>query len=165
MVLKGKRRSVEFSDPDRMANEYWDLFLYAINNNHDSDSVMTGAYEDGWVGRNLNIKVAPSSSPQTLEIKFLAPEWVPQPSLSVQVITDGNRLYDELMIYRGSNAVLSFPIEQKGGYFKIRVAPTFVPAFTGHGNDQRELSAMLQQCGIARSNGEYVQLFPRKIPV
>jgi len=165
LIQTGQQRSVEFSDVKRMASEYWELLLYAFNNNEESDSSMTGVYADGWAGKWLSIQVAPSSILQTLEIEFLAPEWLPQSSVCVQVITNGNRTDDELVIDRGSSAVLSCPMELAGGCLEIRLSPTFVPACHGHGDDQRELSAMLKRCGIARSNGEYVQLFPGRISV
>jgi glycosyltransferase involved in cell wall biosynthesis len=31
LINAGRRRAVEFADSDRMAREYWDLFLYAMN--------------------------------------------------------------------------------------------------------------------------------------
>lgn len=50
------------------------------------------------------------------------------------------------------------------GMLQSRIVPSFVPARSGHGDDQRELSAMLQRCGIVRADGEYVELFPNKVP-
>lgn len=165
MIKAGLQRSTEFSDVTRMASEYWDLFLYAFSNKNNSNSLMTGAYSDGWAGKFLSIQVAPSSISQTIEIEFSAPEWLPQSSVCVQVITNGNRTIDKIVIDRGSSSSLSCLMEPAGGCLEISLSPTFIPACFGHGDDQRELSAMVQRCGIARNNGEYVQLFPRKISV
>jgi len=105
LIQAGKQRAAEFSDPERMAREYWELFQYAlVNEKHEN--LVTGAYADGWAGHCLNIQVAPSAvSTQTLEIEFSAPEWLPQPHLTVQATLRGNRQGDSLVFNRGTNAV------------------------------------------------------------
>jgi hypothetical protein len=40
------------------------------------------------------------------------------------------------------------------------MSPRFVPALTGGGNDQRELSAKLVKCEIVNANGQLEVLFP-----
>ena len=144
------------------AREYWELFQYALtNDNHEN--LLTGAYADGWAGHCINIQVAPAASTQTLEINFSAPEWLPQPRLTVRASLRGENQGVPLAFDRGTNAVLSLPIEAIGGCYEVRIAPTFVPARSGHGDDQRELSVMLQRCSILHADGESVELFPDKV--
>jgi glycosyltransferase involved in cell wall biosynthesis len=162
-VQAGLQRSAEFSDTERMAREYWELFQYALANQRHED-LLTGTYADGWIGPSLNLQVAPDDGAQILEIEFLAPEWLPQPRLTLQAIQGGKNQGSPIVLNRGSNAALSLSVAPTGGHYEVKIAPTFVPARSSHGNDQRELSAMLQRCRIVRANGKCVDLFPEKAP-
>lgn len=162
LIEAGRQRAVEFSDSHRMATEYWQLFQYALVN-EKTESLLIGAYADGWAGGCLNIQVAPSGSAQTLKIEFSAPQWLPQQRLTIQATRGGKSQGDPIQFNRGTDAVFSLPIESTGGYYEIRITPTFVPVRAGLGDDQRELSTMLQRCSIARAGGEYVELFPEKV--
>jgi glycosyltransferase involved in cell wall biosynthesis len=159
LVQAGRQRVTEFSDPERMATEYWELFQYALAYERQ-DNLLTGAYADGWAGPNLTIRVAPAASAQTLAIELSAPEWLPQRRLTIRASRGGKPQGVPLNVARGTSAVWSVPLEPAGGYYEIRIAPTFVPARSGHGDDQRELSAILQRCGIVRADGETIELFP-----
>lgn len=163
LIQAGLQRAAEFSDSERMAREYWELFQYALAN-EKHENLLTGVYADGWAGPCLNIQVAPAASIQTLDIELSAPEWLSQPKLMVQTFSGGKLQGASFEVLRGTDAVLSLPMEHCGGYYEIRIAPTFVPALSGLGDDQRELSAILQRCGIARASGEYIELFPEKVP-
>lgn len=160
LIQSGLQRAAAFSDSERMAREYWELFQYALANERH-ENLLTGVYSDGWVGPSLYLQVAPAKSAQTIEIEILAPEWLPQ-SLTVIAERSGKKQGTTIVLGRGKSAVLSLPIESTGGSYEIKMAPTFVPARTGHGDDQRELSAMLQRCGITRFDGECAALFPEK---
>lgn len=161
LIQDGLQRAAEFSDSERMAREYWELFQYALaNQRHESQ--LTGVYSDGWIGPSLYLQVAPARIAQTIEIELLAPEWLPQSSLTVIAKRSGEKEGSTIILRRGTGAVLSLPIESTGGSYEVSVAPTFVPARSGHGDDQRELSAMLQRCGITRADGECAALFPEK---
>lgn len=161
LIHSGLQRAVEFSDSERMAREYWELFQYALANQRH-ENLLTGVYSDGWIGTSLHLQVAPAKGAQTLEIELLAPEWLPQSSLTVIAKRSGKKQGSTIVLGRGTSAVLSLPIESTGESYEISIAPTFVPARTGHGDDQRELSAMLQRCGIARADGECATFFPEK---
>ena len=57
-------------------------------------------------------------------------------------------------------ASISIPLPSAGGHFDITCLRSFVPALTGGGNDQRELSAMLVKCEIVSADGQHDVLFP-----
>ena len=111
----------------------------------------------------MSIQVAPEASTQTLELEFSAPEWLPQPPVTIQTTLRGNPQGDPLVLRRGTSAALSLALEPVGGCYEVVITPTFVPARSGHGDDQRELSVILQRCGILRADGEYIELFPEKV--
>lgn len=161
LIHSGLQRAAEFSDSERMAQEYWELFQYALANQRH-ENLLTGVYSDGWIGPILHLQIAPAKSAQMIEIELLAPGWLPQSSLTVIAKRSGKKQGSTIVLGRGTSAVLSLPIESTGGSYEISMAPTFVPARTGHGDDQRELSAMLQRCGIVRAGGECAALFPEK---
>ena len=162
LIQAGQQRAVEFSNAKRMAREYWEIFQYALAS-EKHENLLTGAYPDGWAGPSLNIQVAPAASAQTLEIEFSAPEWMAQPRLTVQASRGGKPQGVPLELARGASAAWSLPLEPAGGYYEIRIAPTFIPARSGLGEDQRELSVMLQRCVIVGENAACIELFPEKI--
>lgn len=164
LIQAGLQRAAEFSDAGRMAREYWELFQYAmVTEKHENR--LTGVYDDGWAGPCLKLQVAPAMGTQTLEFEFLAPQWLPQPRLTVQPSRGSKNQGSPIIIKRGTNKVFSLQIEPTGGYYEVRITPTFVPARSGHGDDQRELSAMLKRCCIIGADGEYNELFPDKVSV
>ena len=162
LIQAGLQRAAEFSDTERMAREYWDLFQYALSN-EKYENLLTGTYADGWAGPRMSIQVAPEANTQTLELEFSAPEWLPQSPITIQTTLRGNPQGDPLVLQRGTSAVLSLALEAVGGCYEVVFTPTFVPAQSGHGDDQRELSVILQRCGIVRADGEYIELFPEKV--
>jgi glycosyltransferase involved in cell wall biosynthesis len=161
LIQAGLQRAAEFSDTEHMAREYLELFQYALDN-EKYENLLTGAYADGWAGHCINIQVAPAASTQTLEIEFSAPEWLPLARLTLQASRGGKNQGAPTVFDRGNNAVLSLPITSNGGCYKVKITPTFVPAHSGHGNDQRELSAMLKRCSI-HGQDEHIELFPEKV--
>jgi glycosyltransferase involved in cell wall biosynthesis len=161
LIQAGLQRVTEFSDTERMAKEYWDLFQYALSN-EKCENLLTGIYDDGWAGPCMSIQLAPEASTQTLELEFSAPEWLPQSSITIQTTLRGNSQGAPLELQRGTSSVLSLAVDPVGGCYEVVIMPTFMPARSGHGDDQRELSVLLQRCGIVRADGEYIELFPKK---
>lgn len=162
LIQAGLMRAAEFSDTERMAREYWELFQYALTN-EKYENLLTGAYADGWAGHRINIQVAPAASTQTLEIEFSAPAWLPQPRLSLQATRSGKNQGAPIIISRGTNVVLSLPMEATGGCYEVKITPTFVPARSGHGDDQRELSAVIKRCSIINGQDKHIELFAEKV--
>lgn len=158
LVQAGRRRAAEFSDSELMAREYLDVFQYALTH-EKPENLLAGVYPDGWAGSQLNIQATPAESGQTLEIEFLAPKWLPQASIIVHATHDGEHVGVPLEIRRGASAVWSLPLDSIGGSYNVSISPAFIPAHSGNGEDERELSIMVERCGIARGNGEYIELF------
>lgn len=124
---------------------------------------LTGTYPDGWAGPRLKIQVAPATSAQTLEIEFVAPEWMPHPKVTVRASRRGRRQGVPLELVRGANATWSLPLGPAGGYYKIRIVPAFVPARSGIGEDERELAVIMRRCAIVSVDGLSIELFPEKV--
>ena len=162
LIQTGLQRAAEFSDGERMAIEYWELFQHAFAN-VKHENLLTGAYADGWIGRCITIQVAPSLTKQTLDLQFTAPEWLPQKCYTIQPIQGGKNQGSPVVFERGNNATLSLPVEASGGCFEIKIGPVFIPAHSGHGDDHRELSVILQKCAVVYADGNYDELFPEKV--
>lgn len=166
LIQAGRRRAADFSDSDLMAREYWELFEYALTNEGgltNSDNFLTGVYADGWAGPVFKVKVASSKNPVSLEIDLAAPEWLPQPKITVHANYCGRPLGPVAEINQGGNAHLSLPLDASGGSYELGVSPTFVPRQLGHKEDERELSIMLDKCVIKFADGGHVKLFPNNL--
>ncbi|GAB7521211.1 glycosyltransferase family 4 protein [Paraburkholderia sp. 2C] len=161
LAAAGQQRAEEFADSQRMANEYWELFQHALADTRQ-ENLITGVAVDGWIGEGLKIQVAPLQGARRLEIELMAPDWLPQRSIAVQVIRNGKADGAPIKLKRAATAVVSLPIDEAGGYCELQLSPTFVPARLGLGDDQRELSAMLKRCSILANNSLSLQLFPEK---
>jgi glycosyltransferase involved in cell wall biosynthesis/SAM-dependent methyltransferase len=161
LVEAGRKRSLEFSDKARMAAEYWELFEWALANERNESS-LSGAYADGWAGPGLRIQVGSSEGPRKLEVQFFAPEWLPLQKLTISTESSRSEPEQRLEIARGSRQALSIPVDADSGSYQFTIAPTFVPAASGHGDDTRELSLMVEHCRLVGGDGVGVELFPAR---
>ncbi len=159
LVEAGKQRAAEFSDTKRMADEYWALFQYAIAN-RKHENLLTGAYSDTWAGPLLSIQVAPATETRCLEFEFVAPPFLPHPMLTILPCRNGTPIASPLEVPRGSTVPWSLPVDSAGGGYEIRIFPTFVPANSGLGPDQRELSINLVRCAVVGHDGTRTELLP-----
>lgn len=161
LVQAGEQRAVEFSDGDRMAREYWEYFQYAlVNARHEN--LLTGVHTDGWAGPTLNIQTAPITGGATLEIEITSPDWHPAKAVEVQAYSVGKPVGEALLVARGATATLKLEMTAAANYYELRFGPTFVPAHSGMGDDQRELSVLLRRCSILKDNSSPVELFPER---
>ena len=160
MIEEGKQRAIEFSDPGRMASEYWELFQYAFSNEKQQENLLTGAYADGWVGPRLTMQAVAAKGLQTFEIDFSAPEWLPKPHITIQACRGGKPQGSPLVLDRGTKVTLSLPIDPKGTCYEFKISPTFVPARAGYGDDLRELTVLLHRCSIKFDEDDSIELFP-----
>jgi glycosyltransferase involved in cell wall biosynthesis len=163
LVEAGHRRASAFSDSDRMADEYWNMFSYAFHNER-LDDFLQGAYPDGWASPKLSIQVAPGNGALSLDLELSAPEWLPEQRLIAQAYCGKMTHGDPVELTRGSDAVMSIPLKNSRGIFEVRISPAFVPSMTGLGDDHRELAAVLKACRIIRADGSHTQLYPETTP-
>ena len=161
LVQRGLQRAEEFADGKRMAREYLQLFEDALVS-ESLESVLIGAYPDGWAGHTLRIQVTAAADTQTVELELAAPGWLPYPRLTVRASLAGESEGVPIVFDRGTNANISLPVGAAGGCCEVSIEPTFVPAHCGHGDDHRELSVMLQHCRVTRGGNESVELFHPK---
>lgn len=161
LVEAGRARVADFSDSKRMADEYWELFQDAMGQSHN-ENLLTGVHADGWVGDSLKVQTAALAGVQTVEIRLMAPDWLPQRTLTVQAFREGKPNGAPIKFKRGSETVVSLPIKHNGDSFELRLAPTFVPQRCGLGGDQRELTVMLEGCSIVSGDSTRIDLYPEK---
>jgi hypothetical protein len=162
LINAGRLRAAEFCDSERMTTEYLQLFRYAMDNFKIQD-LLSGADPDGWAGPFLALQCLPATDPQSLEMALFAPDWLPQPHVTLQASRGGKKCCAPFTLQRGKKAIFSLPLESSGGCYEIRIGPTFVPAESMGGDDHRELSVNLERCAIVRANGERVELFPERV--
>lgn len=162
LMRAGRRRAKAFADANRMAREYWRLFRFALANSRE-ESGLIGAYADGWSGPVLNVQVAPTGAPQTMELRLTAPGWLPE-SVGVSASLRGQPQGEPVTIERGGSGVFSLPVDPRGGCYQLKFEPSFVPAEAGVSPDVRELTALIETCSIVSATGERLELFARKVP-
>ncbi|RQH08628.1 glycosyltransferase family 1 protein [Paraburkholderia dinghuensis] len=161
LVEAGRARVAEFSDSKRMADEYWTLFQDAMGQPRN-ENLLTGVHADGWLGDSLKVQTAPLAGVQKVELRFMAPDWLPQRTLTVQAFREGKPNGAPIKFKRGSETVISWPIKHDGDHFELRLTPTFVPQSCGLGGDQRELTVMLERCSILSGDSTRIELYPQK---
>lgn len=149
LIEAGRERAAEFADTDRMAREYWSLFEDALSARIEADS-LSGLHTDGWAGPELQIQIASSRAPATIELDLMLPDWVPASRLTLKATRNGVALGRPVGVRRGARMTWSQPVGPGGQIIHLRLSPTFVPARTGHGQDQRELSSMIMRCDVIR---------------
>lgn len=159
LIQAGQRRAVEFSDSQRMAREYWELFQLALTI-EKRETLLMGAYSDGWAGPRLTIQIAPATHAHTVEMALVAPKWLPRAPLTIQAHRDGRSQGSPLVLSRGARAIFSLPVET-GRCYEVTLSPTFIPAHSGQGEDQRVLSVMLERCHVVCTDGGYIELLPQ----
>ncbi len=158
LIEAGRQRAAEFADVERMAREYWDLFLDALTC-QSQDNLLTGVYADGWVGPRVDVRVASSYLPKTLEIELMVPDWMPHPTVTVAAHRGKNNHKTEEVVERGRGTVVTLPLDAQADYYHLQIGPVFVPAQIGLGDDHRQLTAMVRRCAIVSANGELHTLF------
>lgn len=159
LVAAGRVRARDFSDSDRMAREYWDLFQAAASAN-ERPTMLSGVHADGWVGPQLRLHVAAAADPRTLELRFEAPGWLPHPKVRLTAVIAGGSGDHRASVARGRTVDWSLPIAAAGGSVRIDLSPAFTPAELVGGEDRRVLSAVLSRCDLVGPDGARETLHP-----
>jgi glycosyltransferase involved in cell wall biosynthesis len=160
LIDAGRRRAAEFANSDRMADEYWTVFRFAVGVTRRV-STLFGVFADGWTGTQLSVEVAPAAVSRRLELEFCAPDWLP--GGSVQVVARNRRAGDALSrieVLAGGSALLELPVASQGASIEIDLGPGFVPRRAGIGDDGRELSLLLRRCSVAAADSTREILYP-----
>jgi glycosyltransferase involved in cell wall biosynthesis len=150
LVTAGMTRAQEFSDVTRMAREYWELFVEAFRDGRRQSSI-GGVYADGWVGAEMVIDVVSPAGAAALEFEMTAPDWLPHARVHVAVCAENGGRSRRLSLRRGERRRWSVPV--RDGIWQVRIAPGFVPAQCGHGDDQRLLTLMLGEASVRGADG------------
>lgn len=162
LAQAGDARASHFSNSKLMADQYWDVFEQAAGLGPRSD-LLVGVSADGWAGPNLKLQISSATRARNLELEIALPNWAPVTKVTMRTQQDGHTK-SEITVPRGRNGNVSIAIPESGALFDIELSPTFIPALTGAGDDQRELSGMLVSCAIVNSDGASVVLFPESSP-
>jgi hypothetical protein len=160
MVKSGEIRAANFSDSELMARQYWKTFQNAVDASNPV-SILVGAYPDGWAAPHLRLRIAPAPRPRFLELEMALPDWVPLTKVTL-TIRAHDQITGEMIIKRGQSQSISVPVPSEGAFFDLALSPAFIPAFSGIGDDRREISCLLTKCAISDGNGQVVVLFPEK---
>jgi glycosyltransferase involved in cell wall biosynthesis len=152
LIENGTRRLATFGGPDEMAARYLQVFHEAIDESHNSPAVMSGVFEDGWVGEQLTVVFRENEGPRDLLLNLAVPDWVPLRSVSVRVAVDG-KPSDSYTIRRGQSAVICRSLPAGRCLVQLLCSPLFRPAAYGMGDDSRALSCQCQSAEVVFAQG------------
>jgi glycosyltransferase involved in cell wall biosynthesis/SAM-dependent methyltransferase len=160
LIEKGTRRLSTFGGPEEMAARYIQVFHEALNESSESPAVMSGVFDDGWVGERITVVFGESADPRDLVLKLDVPEWAPLPAVRVLVGIDGQRL-DAYTIRRGEAAAICRSLPARHGVVQLLCSPAFQPDACGMGDDPRALSCRCQSAEIVSGHGTIFTLTGR----
>jgi glycosyltransferase involved in cell wall biosynthesis/2-polyprenyl-3-methyl-5-hydroxy-6-metoxy-1,4-benzoquinol methylase len=152
LIEEGTRRLSTFGGPDEMAARYLQVFHEAISESLHRPAVISGVFEDGWVGEQLTVVFLESRDSRDLLLNLAVPEWVPLKSVSVRVAVDG-KPSDSYAIRTGESATIRHPLPPGRGLVQLFCGPVFHPADYGMGDDSRALSCQCQAAEIVFARG------------
>jgi hypothetical protein len=158
----GRFQAARFSDSAAMAREYWQIFRHAAGAGVQTN-MLFGAHQDGWGGPSLTVQVVPSVQARTLELAVTLPDWAPIAEVTLRS-SHKRQTVDERSVSRGQTVTLSLPLSLAGGVYETQLAPFFVPASRGMGEDTRELTVLISKCAVLDSDGKSEILFPEPSP-
>lgn len=159
LIDAGRHRAVKFTDLDRMASEYWNLFLHAANQGPQVD-LLTGVHADGWCGPQLALRLTPARSERMLEIELVAPTWLPASGIQMTVVLNDKTPHKIFKFMRGNEGSISIPLAVDVVTLRLQITPVFVPEHHGVGEDTRELTLQLRKCTLHGTGGSSRQLYP-----
>lgn len=156
LIAAGRKRALEFADTRRMADEYLALFRDALTRTRARSS-LAGVFEDGWVGDELRLDVVSRVGNAQLDLEVLVPEGVPYSAVWIEVkqAPDGAPL--RFQIRRGESRRCSLPVQD--GRVSLQLAPSFIPAQNGYGEDPRSLTLKLDHCSVRGADGSREHLW------
>jgi glycosyltransferase involved in cell wall biosynthesis len=160
LVDQGLQRAALFSDTDAMARQYLHVFQEAIGRAHYLDS-LHGVYADGWTGDRMVVTYAASVNARVLHVTLALPAWAPFDSVSVQAIHEGRTSQKPVVIKKGQQVVLQYPLPAGGGVVELHVHPVFQPRQIGLNSDSRFLGCLCRVCHIVESE-HIVDLLPER---
>jgi glycosyltransferase involved in cell wall biosynthesis len=165
-IEAGYKRAAEFSDSNRMTNEYWSIFKRAVTTvlTHPQ---LTGYYPDRWVGNELQLNVGTATNLSKLNLEIKIPNWLPSEVCVVQLSRTGQdpSSYLSRYIKKGLQEKVSFPLVSDAAQYKISFTPTISPKALALNADSRELSAILLSCSLIAENGHEIELFSKDVSI
>ena len=159
LIVAGTKRAAEFADSERMAREYWELFVDAIRM-PAKIAQLSGIYADGWSSGSLVLHLPASDEPRTLHLELVAPPWLPADKVGIETIQSGTLHASVFHLARGEERKLSLPLSPSVTRLTLQVSPTFIPSEHSMGEDDRELSVMVSKATIAGGTEIVETLYP-----
>jgi hypothetical protein len=157
LIENGTRRLAMFGGSEEMAARYWEVFNEAANESCDSPPVLSGVFDDGWVGEQATILFGNSASSRELVLNLAVPAWSPLRLVSVRVAVNGERL-EVYTIRRGETAAVRRTLPARRGFVQLLCSPAFRPNACGMGDDSRALSCQCHSAEIVSGHGTIVPL-------
>ena len=144
LINKGKRRALEFGDPDRMTREYWELFQYAAGHCREGAYEIHGIYADGWAGPSIILQYGSGLQERSIFLEVNAPDWLPIRQFDVDLTIRATRKPRRYKVWRGKTLAIEFEIGSNPGAVDFTIRPLFQPVELLSGQDARQLTLMIR---------------------
>jgi len=156
LVSRGLKRAEVFSNPRRMAEQYWEVFERAVAADRIRTS-LSGLYDDGWASPLVTMNYRPGHSPRAFQVELFAPDWLPTPKIHLDVSNGSGKPVATHDIRAGQAMIVELPVSGRAGRLELRFSPTFRPADSlGRADDcngdTRELSVMVKRVSIVEND-------------
>ena len=152
LAAAGRKRLDELRLADGMMPAYTRQFSPLLNEELTpiQHHQITGLYKDGWLGPQVEIKVAPHHAPQLVRLRLLAPGWLPHEHVSLHINASGTSQHHA--IQRGAYLTVAVPLPAHGGRVELSFSPTYQPSQVEQSDDYRILSCQCQRCDLYSEN-------------
>ena len=159
LVGRGRLRAAELGTPEKMAAAYWKVMREAAGQHGAFDTVLHGAYADGWTAERLTVTCGEGAPGRRARIVLEAPGSLPWPAVTLEVSRSDIDDAEELNLERGTQTAVEAELPTEGGWARVTVSPYFQPSAYGS-PDTRLLGCRLKSCQILDPDGTTRELGP-----
>ena len=143
-----------------MTKKYLEIFDLAMKNPRPQENKISGQYDDGWIGEEVNIYFGQGSKNRILELKIEAPSFLPSSKVRV-TSSSSNGISGKWRLRRGEQLTIRHTLPDHEGRLNFTIKPTFKPSEYQMGEDSRSLGVICHGCWLISPSQKKQLLFKR----
>ena len=153
LTASGYQHANNFSNIKKMAQEYYSVFSGLVTEGikEYSDNIY-GLYEDGWIGKSLQISCSTKEYPRQIYLELSNPSWNPKGKIYFTLKYSETNETENFSILSGEKIYIRKKILNKGGLIEINFKNNFRPICYAINSDTRRLSCICKKCELISDN-------------
>jgi glycosyltransferase involved in cell wall biosynthesis len=156
LIEQGSLRMKDFSNVAEWAQAYYDVFLKTTQRKRILPSAIQGVYTDHWVGKALEMTIAPGNNSRSLVLDLDIPPWLPKEHLAISIQINEEKTR-KIILEKGKRDSIHLDLPEKSADILLSFSPTIQPVSLGFNADDRQLSCRVIDCKlISASQVEYL---------